>query len=50
MNWTLSRDFILAQGTKHTHEIFDIIGRKKGRKGCFGPLKIDMSKAYDRLD
>lgn len=32
------------------HEIFDIMGKKKGRKGCFGALKIDMSKAYDRLD
>lgn len=32
------------------HEIFDIMGKKKGRKGFFGALKIDISKAYDRLD
>ena len=32
------------------HEIFDIMGKKKGRKNCFGALKIDMSKAYDRVD
>ena len=25
-------------------------GRKKGRKASFGVLKIDMSKAYDRVD
>ena len=32
------------------HEIFDLLGKKKGRKNCFGALKIDMSKAYDRVD
>lgn len=32
------------------HEIFDYLGKKKGRKNCFGALKIDMSKAYDRVD
>lgn len=32
------------------HEIFDYLGKKKGRKNCFGALKIDMSKAYDRID
>ena len=26
-----------------TFEIFDMLGKMKGRKGCFGPLKIDMS-------
>ena len=33
-----------------THEIFDILGKKKGRKYGYGALKIDMSKAYDRID
>ena len=32
------------------HEIFDYLGKKKGRKHCFGALKVDMSKAYDRVD
>ena len=32
------------------HELFDFLGKKKGRKNCFGALKIDMSKAYDRVD
>ena len=32
------------------HEIFDLMGKKKGRKNCFGSLKIDMSKAYNRVD
>lgn len=32
------------------HEIFDMMSKMKGRKGCFEALKIDMSKAYDRLD
>ena len=31
------------------HEIFDMMGKMKGRTGCFEALKIDMSKAYDRL-
>ena len=30
-----------------THEIMDILRKKKGRKGRFGALKIDMKKAYD---
>ena len=29
------------------HEIMDILRKKKGRKGSFGALKIDMKKAYD---
>ena len=24
------------------HEIFDMLGKMKGRKGCFGSLKIDI--------
>jgi len=32
------------------HEIFDLMGKKKGRKNCFGALKIDMSKAYDKVN
>ena len=32
------------------HEIFDILRKKKGRKKGFGALKIDMSKAYDRVN
>ena len=32
------------------HEIFDYLGKKKGRKHCIGALKVDMSKAYDRVD
>ena len=32
------------------HEIFDLMGKKKGRKICFGALKIDMSKAYNKVD
>lgn len=26
------------------------LGKKKGRKFCFGALKVDMSKAYDKVD
>ena len=33
-----------------SHEIFDLMGKKKGRNNCFGSLKIDMSKAYDKVD
>lgn len=33
-----------------THEIFDLMGRKKRRKLSFGALKIDTCKAYDRVD
>lgn len=32
------------------HEIFDMLKKKKGKNNCFGALKIDMSKAYDRVD
>ena len=32
------------------YEIFDYLSKKKGRKNCFGVLKIDMRKAYDRVD
>ena len=32
------------------HEIMDVLRKKKGRQACFGVLKIDMSKAYDRVD
>ena len=32
------------------HEILDVLRKKKGRLACFGVLKIDMSKAYDRVD
>ena len=31
------------------HEIMDILRKKKGRKGSFGALKIDMKKAYDMV-
>ena len=26
------------------------MGKKKGRNNCFGSLKIDISKAYDKVD
>lgn len=32
------------------HEILDILRRKKGSKNSFGVLKIDISKAYDKVD
>ena len=32
------------------HETLDILRKKKGRKNSFGVLKINMSKAYDRVD
>lgn len=32
------------------HVILDILRKKKGRKNCFSELKIDMSKAYDRVN
>lgn len=32
------------------HEILDILRRKKGRKNSFGVLKIDISKACDKVD
>ena len=31
------------------HEIIDVVRKKKGRRDKFGVLKIDMSKAYDRV-
>lgn len=31
-------------------KISNYLGKKKGRKLCFGALKVDMSKAYDRVD
>ena len=41
---SITNNFLIA------HEIFDSLGKKKGRKNCFGALKIDMSKAYNRVD
>ena len=32
------------------HEIMDTLRKKKGRKDSFGALKIDINKAYDRVD
>ena len=32
------------------HKILDILRKKKGRKNSFGILKINISKAYDRVD
>lgn len=32
------------------HEIFDSLRKKKGRKKGYGTLKIDMCKAYDRVN
>ena len=32
------------------HEIFDTLKKKKGRKKGFGALKINMCKAYDRVN
>ena len=32
------------------HEIMDTLKKKKGKKFSFGTLKIDMSKAYDRVN
>ena len=32
------------------HEIFDTLRKKKGRKKGYGALKIDMCKAYDRVN
>ena len=33
-----------------SHEIIDTLRRENGRKTSFGVLKIDMSKAYDRVN
>lgn len=32
------------------HEIFDILRKKKNQKKGYDALKIDMSKAYDRVN
>ena len=40
----ISDDILLA------HEILNVLRKKKGRKFSFGALKIDMSKAYDRVN
>ena len=32
------------------HEIIDVVRKKRGRRDRFGVLKIDMSKAYDRVN
>ena len=32
------------------HEIIDVVRKKKGKRDSFGVLKIDMSKAYDRVN
>ena len=32
------------------HEIFDTLRKKKGRKKGYGALKIDMCKAYDKVN
>ena len=32
------------------HNVFEFLEKKRGRKTSFGTLKIDMSKAYDRVD
>ena len=32
------------------HEIIDVIRKKRGKKDSFGVLKIDMSKAYDKVN
>lgn len=32
------------------NEILNALRKKKGKKTSFGVLKIDMSKAYDRVD
>ena len=32
------------------HEIFNMLGKKKRHKIGYGALKIDMSKAYDRVN
>ena len=40
----ITDNILLAQ------EIFDFLRKKKGRKKGYGPLKIDMCKAYDRVN
>ena len=32
------------------HEIIDVVRKNRGRRDRFGVLKIDMSKAYDRVN
>ena len=40
----ISNNILLA------YEIMDTLRKKKGRKDSFGALKIDMSKAYNRVN
>lgn len=39
-----------TDNTLLAHDNFDILRKKKGRKKGFGALKIDMCKAYDRVN
>ena len=32
------------------HEIIDVVRKKSGKRDSYGVLKIDMSKAYDRIN
>ena len=32
------------------HEISDVVRKKRGKRDSYGVLKIDMSKAYDRIN
>ena len=32
------------------HEIIDVVRKKRGKRDSYGVLKIDMSKAYDRIN
>ena len=40
----------IANNILIAHEIFGYLDKKRGKKKCFGALKIDMTKAYDRVD
>ena len=40
----------IADNILIAHEIFYYLGKKRGGKECFRALKIDMTKAYDRVD
>ncbi|XP_075659252.1 uncharacterized protein LOC142629156 [Castanea sativa] len=44
MGRNISNNILLAR------EIIDVVRKKKGRRDRFGVLKIDMSKAYDRVN
>ena len=44
------RDRNISDNILIAHEIFDYLRKKKGRKHCFGALKVDMSKAYGKVD